>query len=241
MAAAPSPSQAKATQGGNNNAQTSTKPTQAVMGLPRIIAELQTVQTNHASLITDLRSQLSDSNRRAQQLQGKLVEVAGAYEQEMRHMRLIERIKDGLSKANLDAEKARNEVLQGRLKTLEAQLTLAKEQIEEDELELHLERSGKKEVEAELKMLKDGIEAREEAVRRREERMNEQRDGLLEALEKSKDALLGTKRPAHDSEVEDVPGPSTPKKMKTADGQQKSQGSKRGTRLSSRSKPHPTG
>nr|GAT54241.1 predicted protein [Mycena chlorophos] len=142
----------------------------------------------------------------------------------MRHIKLLERVKDGLSKANLEAEKERNEVLQGRLKTLEAQLTLAKEQMAEDKLELHLERSGKKEVEAELKMT-----------------------GSRRGRKPSKDALLGRKRPAHDSdsdsEVEDdVPGPSTPKKMKTgADGQQKSHGWKRGTRSSSRSKPHPTG
>nr|GAT57055.1 predicted protein [Mycena chlorophos] len=197
-----------------------------------LASDLEAIQAENATVISDLRSHLKDYKER---YRAERQRVLNAHEEHSELQRQGEQ--------RLGIETQRNERLAEQLeaanqlvKTLETQLGASQKKLQATEKFLVVAREGRDKAETELKTVKEGIEAREEGVRQAQERLDERGHELLQALEKSKDALLqgisGTqpgKRKAHDDLEDDSP---KLKKLKTEQSSDNNNW-ERGTRLRS--------
>ncbi|KAF7305617.1 hypothetical protein HMN09_00815200 [Mycena chlorophos] len=196
-----------------------------------LASDLEAIQSENATVISDLRSQLKDYKER---FRTERQRVINAHEEHSELQRQGEQ--------RLGIETQRNERLAEQLEaantlvqTLETQLGASQKKLQATEKFLVVAREGRDKAEAELRTVKEGIEAREEDVRQAQKRLDERGLELLQALEKSKDALLqgisGTqagKRKAHDDLEDDSPKLKKPKTEQSSDNNWE-----RGTRLRS--------
>nr|GAT57056.1 predicted protein [Mycena chlorophos] len=151
-----------------------------------LISDLEAIRKEDVALISDLRGQLKASNQRYLAEHERLLSAHEEYsdleqQTDMRVGKMArrnERLAEQLEAAKQLAQ------------ALETQLSTSQIELQATEMFLEIQREDRDQAEAELKTLKEGIEAREEGVRQAQERLDERGYELLQALEKSKDALL---------------------------------------------------
>ncbi|KAF7305618.1 hypothetical protein HMN09_00815300 [Mycena chlorophos] len=164
----------------------SPKPQPTRPSFSTLISDLEAVQKDNVALVSDLRSQLTASNQRYLAEHERLLSAHEEYSELQRQAELYVGIEARRNERMAEQLEAANQFAQ----MLQTQFNASQLELQAMEELLGVEREGRHKAEAELKTLKEGIEAREEGVRRAQERLDERGYELLEALEKSKDALL---------------------------------------------------